>query len=250
MTGERVIGSAGVAILGVAFFTFPDVLSLLWPGKVSEANALWRWLLIGLFFALTMGEIALPELYTKTPYLTWWKTHVSDTGIVKYLVLFTLILHRLAMVGDTFSFYMWFFISMVSWMSWRSPLWNQVPLLLFQSVVLLPLIGAGSLWYSVYLYGAHTYPLVSPTIGGGAPLYISLALKKENQHIIGRMMGREKPDCIMHNVYLIHENAESLYVLANGYYRKNLAIAIPRSEVASLSYQAGAEPQQATCFNK
>ena len=48
-------------------------------------------------------------------------------------------------------------------------------------------------------------------------------------------MGREDSQCVMHNISLIHENSELIYVLPHGYLVNDAAIAIPKSQLISIA---------------
>ena len=108
--------------------------------------------------------------------------------------------------------------------------------------------GIMLLGLSVYLYAALTYPLISPHVGGGKPLLVSLALKPEHRHTLGQIMGREDWKCVMHNISLIHENPELVYVLPHGYLANDSAIAIPKSELISIAYQKKEKIEHSTCL--
>ena len=47
-------------------------------------------------------------------------------------------------------------------------------------------------------------------------------------------MGRDDSNCVMHNISLIHENSELIYILPRGYLANDAAIAIPQSELTPL----------------
>lgn len=82
--------------------------------------------------------------------------------------------------------------------------------------------GIMLLGLSVYLYAALTYPLISPHVGGGKPLLVSLALKPEHRHTLGQIMGREDWKCVMHNISLIHENHDWFMSYLTGTLRMTL----------------------------
>jgi hypothetical protein len=113
------------------------------------------------------------------------------------------------------------------------------------------IFGFANLCVSIYLFATLTYPLIPPHVGGGQPLLVSISLKKsEHRDTLGKIMGREDSDCVMHNISLIHENSESIYVLPHGYLATDAAIAIPKSELISIAYQKKENSDKSTCLKR
>lgn len=109
--------------------------------------------------------------------------------------------------------------------------------------------GLVSIGFSIYVYSTQTYPLISAHVGGGKPLLISLAISQDSGgQRIGRILGREDWKCVMHNISLIHENSEAIYILPHGYLIDESAIAIPKARILSIAYQQKVKTEPATCL--
>ncbi len=248
-SSKRAAESAtGVAIILTAL-GISGSLPWLWPKspKLSPAEGLLAWPSLALLVGLLAMSLITSEAFKKSKLSTFWENQILERGIFKYVALIAVSIERISTGGvASFSFFVVFVISLLFWLSvFRSQ--KHIGLALSDNIHA-AIAALGAIGLSVYLYANYTYPLVSPHIGGGKPLVISLALKAESQHVVGRMMGREHPACVLHNISLLHENSDFLYVLANGYTMNSSAIGIPKSEIVSISYQDKPLSDTHTCF--
>lgn len=248
MTKRAVEGATGLTIIGTVF-AIGNSLPWLWPSSlnVSSWERMLLWPSAILMIAMAFAPPVFLESFKGSRFSLLWDKWMLERGVFKYVALFVAGIYKVASGGTSnFLFFLLFAASLLFCISvYRSQ--KHPGLALFDNIY-----GAAaaiaSLGFSVYLYAAYTYPLVSPHIGGGKPLLISLALKPEAQHTIGRIMGREHPECVLHNISLLHENSDFIYVLPKGYYGNNAAIAIPKTELFALSYQGKPLEDTQTCF--
>ena len=176
----------------------------------------------------------------------WWRKHLWEEGWLSWIVLCLVLVSFLAKLGYAFAFYPVFLISI--WYLFSGFRSNQSPEAAFKTITDGLVYGIMGLCLSVYVYAGLTYPLISPHVGGGKPLLVSLSLKPDHNHTIGRIMGREDWKCVMHNISLVHENSELIYVLPHGYYANESAIAIPKNELVSIAYQKKEKSEHSTCL--
>jgi hypothetical protein len=202
-------------------------------------------LVLALFIScLATSILPLPDRLTR--FNCWWRRYMWEGGWLSYIILLLMLIHTCATLGLSFAFYpaflcsLWLFISGFRQGHDKNEVVHQNA----NAMV----YGISTFCFSIYLYGSLTYPLISPHIGGGKPLLISLAVKPEHRRTIGRILGREDWKCVMHNISLIHENSELMYVLPKGYLSNEAAIAIPKNEIVSIAYQRNAKIEHATCY--
>ncbi|MDO8357137.1 MAG: hypothetical protein Q7U76_12165 [Nitrospirota bacterium] len=176
----------------------------------------------------------------------WWRIHMWETGRLSRVVLLLMLVNASARLGEAFFFFPLFLIGVWFFLSGFRPD-QKVESVTSENTHGL-FWGISNICLSIYAYATLTYPLISPHFGGGKPLLISIAIKPDNRKAIGRVMGREDWKCVMHNISLIHENSELLYVLPNGYLADETAIAIPKSEIITLAYQRKTKNENATCL--
>jgi hypothetical protein len=181
----------------------------------------------------------------------WWIKHLWKEDRLFGIVLVLLLVSLLARLGSAFAFYPVFvlgiFLFYAGYFGFR-PNQGRVEVVKEKSDAVL--YGLSCIGFSIYVYAALTYPLISPHVGGGKPLLVSLSLKPEHRQTIGHIMGREDLNCVMHNISLIHENSEFVYVLPRGYLADDSAIAIPKSELISIAYQKKEKSEPSTCLEK
>lgn len=170
-----------------------------------------------------------------------------EQGWLSRVVLSLMLINGMARLGQAYIFYPLFLLGAWFFVSGFRP--NQSVESATSENAHGLLWGATNLCLSIYTYGTLTYPLVSAHVGGGKPLLVSISIKVDNRKIIGRIMGREDSNCVMHNISLIHENSELIYVLPNGYLSDDAAIAIPKSEIISMTYQRKTKDEHATCLD-
>jgi hypothetical protein len=156
--------------------------------------------------------------------------------------------HFMAKLGYAFGFYPIFLVGLTLLVNSLIP--NQNPAAAFSKNTDGLLYGILFLCLSVYTYALLTYPIIPPNVGGGKPLLVSLSLKPEHDRTLGQIMGREDWMCVMHNISLIHENSEMIYVLPHGYLANDAAIAIPKSELISIAYQKKENSEKSTCLKR
>jgi hypothetical protein len=197
--------------------------------------------LVGLF-----GSTAFPFPKCLSRVDTWWRKYLWEKGWSSWIVLSLVLVSFLAKLGYAFAFYPVFLIAI--WYLFSGFRATQSPEAAFKTITDGLVFGIIGLCLSVYLYAALTYPLISPHVGGGKPLLVSLSIKPEHNRTIGRMLGRDNWKCVLHNISLIHENSELIYVLPNGYFADVSAIAIPKSELVSMAYQKQSKSDHATCL--
>ena len=193
-----------------------------------------------------LNSSALP-LHKSLPRLSlWWSKYLWEQGLASWIVLSLILISLLAKLGYAFLFYpcflggiLYFYFGAKSYESHEVAFKRSTDGLIYGFM----LIGL-----SVYLYALATYPLISPHVGGGKPLLVSLSFKPEHGPTLGKIMGREDWKCVMHNISLIHENSELIYVLPHGYYANEVAIAIPKSELVSIAYQKKEKEEHSTCL--
>ena len=195
---------------------------------------------------LNSTAIPFPKYLSRTD--RWWRKHLWEEGWASWIVLSLVLVSFLAKLGYAFAFYPCFIVSIAffyfgfkSYESQQEAFKKHTDGLVY---------GIMLLGLSVYLYASLTYPLISPHVGGGKPLLVSLSLKPEHRHTLGQIMGREDWKCVLHNISLIHENSELVYVLPHGYLANDAAIAIPKSELISIAYQKKENKEKSTCLEK
>jgi len=178
----------------------------------------------------------------------WWRKHLWEEGRASWIVLSLALVLYLAKLGYAFLFYpcflggiLLFYFGVKSYADQHEAFKRYTDGLMY-GVLLLGL--------SIYAYSVLTYPLISPHVGGGKPLLVSISLKKEHSEVIGHITGREKSQCVMHNIALIHENSELIYVLPHGYLVNDAAIAIPKNQLISIVYQKIKNSENSTCLEK
>lgn len=207
--------------------------------------------LIALAFVVTLLNTRFIPIYKlSSGFGDWWKNNLWKEDRLFGIVLVLLLVSMLARLGYAFAFFPVFvvgiFLFYAGYFGFR-PNQSRVNVRGQSDAVLYSLACMG---LSVYAYATLTYPLISPHVGGGKPLLVSLSLKSEHNHTIGNIMGREDWKCIMHNISLIHENSESIYVLPHGYLADESAIAIPKSSLVSIAYQKKEKSERSTCLGK
>jgi hypothetical protein len=212
--------------------------SLSWPSLVLA--------LVVCFLDSTF--IPIPKKYAGGRFHLWWRKYLWEEGWASWIVLSLVLINVLAKLGYSFTFYpcflggiLYLYFAVKPYKSQKEA-FNRYTDGLMYGVVLLGV--------SVYLYAGLTYPLISPHVGGGKPLLVSISLKDEHRKIMGHIMGREDSNCVMHNISLIHENSELIYVLPHGYKVDDAAIAIPKSELISISYLKQKSRENSTCLEK
>lgn len=226
------------------FFNWIVGSNLVWLLPKSDNFAWWLQYLIlpssVLAFVVTFLDTRIIPIYKFIPRgSVWWRGHLWKEDRLFGIVLVLLLVNRLAELGYAFAFYPVFFLGTflfyAGYLGFKS---NQGKPEVVKGKADALLYSLACMGLSVYAYASLTYPLISPHIGGGKPLLVSLSIKKsEHSRTIGKIMGREDWKCVMHNISLIHENSELIYVLPHGYYANESAIAIPKSELVSIAYQ-------------
>lgn len=183
----------------------------------------------------------LPQILPKKPknwsskLLTFWKEGLVHTRMLKMNVFWLGVAYTVVLGGLEYRYLMWFTWGMIFLIAGTTS--GQTPSSGVVRNVWGLVLGFGLTAWSVHLYGKNTFPLISPSIGGGTPVQVSIVLKKDAQMQIGRLMGREDWQCVMQNISLLHENDDFLFILPNGYYKEETAVAISKAEVASFQYQ-------------
>ena len=236
----------------VIFFVFAMSSEyLIWLFPKSDTVEWWladlRFPSLALAFitsSLNTTILPLPERLNKFAF--WWRKHMWESGWLSWLVLSLMLVNSAARLGNAFFFYPIFLVGIWFFSSGFRP--NQKAEYATSENTHGLFWGITNLGLSIYTYGALTYPLISPHVGGGKPLLVSVSLKPDSRRIIGRIMGREDWKCVMHNISLIHENSELIYILPKGYIADETAIAIPKTEIISMAYQRKQKDQYATCF--
>lgn len=212
--------------------------SLSWPSFILA-------LAVGL---LNSTAIPFPKKYQGGRVDLWWRKHLWEGGWASWIVLSLVLVNFLAKLGYAFIFYpcflggiLYFYFGFKSYESQHEAFKKYTDGLMY---------GVLLLGVSVWVYAVITYPLISPHVGGGKPLLASISLTQEHRQIIGHIMGREDSNCVMHNISLIHENSELIYVLPHGYLANDAAIAIPKRELISIVYQKKENKEKSTCLEK
>jgi|CXWL01.1.fsa_nt_gi hypothetical protein len=222
------------------FFFWVANSSLEWLLPKSENIPWWlqslRYPSIALAFGVSILNTKMLPIHKRLSGVSlWWTKHLWEEGRLFWIVLGLVLVYFLAERGYAFAFYPVFLIAIwLFYIAFRS---DQRQGALFKEKTDGLVYGLTFIGLSVYAYATLTYPQISPHVGGGKPLLVSLSLKPGNDRSIGKTMGREDWKCIMHNISLIHENSELIYVLPHGYYTNESAIAIPKSELVSIAYQ-------------
>jgi len=181
----------------------------------------------------------------------WWTKHVWKEDRLFAFVLAMLLVNTLAALGYAFAFYPAFLVGLfLFYVGYSGRGFNRDKEEAVNAKTNGLVYGLILIGFSIYGYSALTYPLISPHFGGGKPLLVSLALKSEHHHTLGKIMGREDSDCVMHNISLIHENSELIYILPHGYWANEAAIAIPKSELISIAYQKKENSEKSNCLEK
>lgn len=192
--------------------------------------------------------VPLPKKYQGGRVDLWWRKHLWEEGWASWIVLSLVLVIFLARLGYAFIFYPCFLGGILYFYFGFKSYANQHEA--FQKYTDGLMYGVLLLGVSVYVYAVITYPLISPHVGGGKPLLVSISLKAEHRQIMGQIMGREDSNCVMHNISLIHENSELIYVLPHGYLANDAAIAIPKRELISIVYQKKENKDKSTCLDK
>lgn len=207
----------------------------------------WPAFLLALVVCILNSTIVpFPKKYQGGRVDLWWRKHLWEEGWASWIVISLVVVLYLAKSGYAFLFYpcflggiLFFYFGVKSYADQHEAFKRSTDGLMY-GVLLLGL--------SVYAYSGLTYPLISPHVGGGKPLLVSISLKKEHSEVIGHIMGREKSQCVMHNISLIHENSELIYVLPHGYLVNDAAIAIPKNQLISIVYQKIKNSENSTCL--
>jgi len=244
-----------------------SALTLLFLGVIVSSNLAWllpkseniAWWLQSLRYpSIALASVAallntrfLPLPKRLIGVTIWWTKHLWKEDRLFGFVLAMLLVKSLAELGYAFAFYPAFllglFLFYVGYSGFGS---NRDKEETVKAKTNGLVYGLTCIGLSVYAYASLTYPLISPHFGGGKPLLVSLSLKPEHRQTMGQIMGREDWNCVMHNISLIHENSELIYVLPHGYLANESAIAIPKSALVSIVYQKKEKSEHSTCLEK
>lgn len=196
---------------------------------------------------LPFADTTLQKQLPLRAFRQWWISKIIEAGNLKRIVFIIMNLYLLIVIGaKEFYFYPQFIISVWLLVSGSRP--NQkTPVVVMENISGI-VFGVGAAVSSMLAFGSHTYPLLTPYVGGGRPALVSMALKSDHRAIIGRVMGREDWKCVMQNLHVIYENNDYIYVLPGGYLEEDPAVAIPKSEIATISFQKKELAEKSKCL--